>query len=396
MESSTERVHTGSSSADEGRRGSGLPQDAAVQMAAAASKAAAKRLYLMVHQPFVAAVIATLYQSDAASQFVLQLSDRHAQYSDRRENARMDALTEFLNEIGWQDRLLDLLTIVLILILAWLTRLALRKAMDRTEDRLVRRHEREGEPPSEVAKRVSTIMKLVRQAVSMVFWGIVFLIVLREVGVNIGPILAGAGILGLAVGFGAQNLVRDIISGLFMLLEDQVRVGDVAIINGTGGLVEEVNFRTLVLRDLGGVVHVFPNGSISSLSNMTHDWSAYIFEIGVAYKEDTDKVVEVMEEVGAGLREDEYFGNLILEDLEIFGVDKFDSSSVVIKARLKTKPVKQWEVGRQYLRRLKYAFDERDIEIPFPHQSLYFGEASRPIELKLVSGEEHLAAASAD
>ena len=308
----------------------------------------------------------------------------------------MDALTEFLNEIGWQDRLLDLLTIVLILILAWLTRLALRKAMDRTEDRLVRRHEREGEPPSEVAKRVSTIMKLVRQAVSMVFWGIVFLIVLREVGVNIGPILAGAGILGLAVGFGAQNLVRDIISGLFMLLEDQVRVGDVAIINGTGGLVEEVNFRTLVLRDLGGVVHVFPNGSISSLSNMTHDWSAYIFEIGVAYKEDTDKVVEVMEEVGAGLREDEYFGNLILEDLEIFGVDKFDSSSVVIKARLKTKPVKQWEVGRQYLRRLKYAFDERDIEIPFPHQSLYFGEASRPIELKLVSGEEHLAAASAD
>jgi small conductance mechanosensitive channel len=308
----------------------------------------------------------------------------------------MDALTEFLNEIGWQDRLLDLLTIGLILVLAWLTRLALRKAMDRTEDRLVRRHEREGEPPSEVAKRVSTIMKLVRQAVSMVFWGIVFLIVLREVGVNIGPILAGAGILGLAVGFGAQNLVRDIISGLFMLLEDQVRVGDVAIINGTGGFVEEVNFRTLVLRDLGGVVHVFPNGSISSLSNMTHDWSAYVFEIGVAYKEDTDRVVEVMEQVGAELREDEYFGKLILEDLEIFGVDKFDSSSVVIKARLKTKPVKQWEVGRQYLRRLKYAFDERDIEIPFPHQSLYFGEASRPIELKLVGGEERLAAASAD
>jgi len=308
----------------------------------------------------------------------------------------MDAFTEFLKEVGWQDRLLDLLTIVLILVLAWLTRLALRKAMDRTEDRLVRRHEREGEPPSEVAKRVSTIMKLVRQAASIVFWGIVSLVVLREIGVNIGPILAGAGILGLAVGFGAQNLVRDIISGLFMLLEDQVRVGDVAIINGTGGLVEQVNFRTLVLRDLGGVVHVFPNGGITSLSNMTHDWSAYIFEIGVAYKEDTDKVVEVMEEVGADLRDDEYFGNLILEDLEIFGVDKFDSSSVVIKARLKTKPVKQWEVGRQYLRRLKYAFDERDIEIPFPHQSLYFGEASRPIELKLVSGEEHLASASAD
>ncbi|MFO7950771.1 MAG: mechanosensitive ion channel family protein [Candidatus Fermentibacteraceae bacterium] len=308
----------------------------------------------------------------------------------------MEALTEFLNEIGWQDRLLDLLKILFILALAWLTRLALRKAMDRTENRLVRRHEREGEPPSEVGKRVSTIMKLLRQVVSIVLWGIVFLIVLREIGLDIGPILAGAGVVGLAVGFGAQNLVRDIISGLFMLLEDQVRVGDVAIINGTGGFVEEVNFRTLVLRDLGGVVHVFPNGSISSLSNMTHDWSAYIFEIGVAYKEDTDRVVAVMEEVGAELRDDEHFGNLILEDLEIFGVDKFDTSSVVIKARLKTKPVKQWEVGRQYLRRLKYAFDEKDIEIPFPHQSLYFGEASRPLELKLVSGEEHLAASSSD
>ncbi len=308
----------------------------------------------------------------------------------------MEALSGFLQEVGWQDRLLDLVKIVFILVLAWGARLALRKAMDRMEGRLVRRHEKEGEPPSEVGKRVSTIMKLVRQAVSIVFWGMVFLIVLRELGVNIAPLLAGAGILGLAVGFGAQNLVRDIISGLFMLLEDQVRVGDVAIINGTGGFVEEVNFRTLVLRDLGGVVHVFPNGGITSLSNMTHDWSAYVFEIGVAYKEDTDRVVEVMEEVGAELRADEYFGKLILEDLEIFGVDKFDSSSVVIKARLKTRPVKQWEVGRQYLRRLKYAFDERNIEIPFPHQSLYFGEASRPIELKLVGGREELSAAAAD
>jgi small conductance mechanosensitive channel len=313
--------------------------------------------------------------------------------SQQREEGGMERIQGFLNEIGWQDRLVGLGRIVLILVVAWAARLALRKAMDRLEERLLRRSAPD-DTPTESAKRVSTIMKLVRQSVSIAFWGTVSLVVLGELGVDIGPILAGAGILGLAVGFGAQNLVRDIISGLFMLLEDQIRVGDVAVINGTGGFVEQVNFRTVVLRDLGGVVHVFPNGGITSLSNMTHDWSAYVFEIGVAYKEDTDRVVEVMEEVGAEMRADDYFGRLILEDLEVFGVDKFDSSSVVIKARLKTKPVKQWEVGRQYLRRLKHAFDDRDIEIPFPHQSLYFGEASRPIELKLVGGGGELAAAA--
>lgn len=307
----------------------------------------------------------------------------------------MERIYEFLKEIGWQDRLVGLGRIVLILIVAAAARIALRKAMERLEERLLRRSSPD-DTPTESSKRVSTIMKLVRQSVSITFWGTVSLVVLGELGVDIGPLLAGAGILGLAVGFGAQNLVKDIISGLFMLLEDQIRVGDVAVINGTGGFVEEVNFRTVVLRDLGGVVHVFPNGGITSLSNMTHDWSAYIFEIGVAYKENTDRVVEVMEEVGAEMRADDYFGRLILEDLEVFGVDKFDSSSVVIKARLKTKPVKQWEVGRQYLRRLKHAFDQRDIEIPFPHQSLYFGAASRPIELKLVSGGEELAAASSE
>ena len=306
----------------------------------------------------------------------------------------MEAVRQFLTEIGWQDRMLGLVRIVMILVLAWLVRLALRRVMDRMESRLIARHQREGEPPSESGKRVSTIMKLVRQAVSIGFWGVVSLVILRELGVDIAPILAGAGILGLAVGFGAQNLVRDIIAGLFMLLENQVRVGDVAIVNGTGGFVEQVNFRTVVLRDLGGVVHVFPNGSINTLSNMTHDWSAYIFEIGVAYKEDTDSVMRVMEDVGRELRADDHFGGLILEDLEIFGVDKFDSSAVVIKARLKTRPVKQWEVGREYLRRLKHAFDNQGIEIPFPHQTLYFGEASRPIEMRLVEGSASAASPS--
>ncbi|MBD3277981.1 MAG: mechanosensitive ion channel [Candidatus Aegiribacteria sp.] len=300
----------------------------------------------------------------------------------------MNFIDEFLSGIMWQEKLLDLLRIILILLTAWIVRRLLRSFFDRVQSKLEDKHQVEGEPATETAKRVGTIMKLVRQAVSITFWGIVSLIVLRELGVNIGPILASAGILGLAIGFGAQNLVKDVIAGFFLLLENQVRVGDVAVINGTGGLVEEVNFRTLVLRDLKGVVHVFPNGSINSLSNMTHDWSAYLFEIGVAYKEDTDQVMSVMQEVADGMRNDEYYGKMILEDLELYGVDKFDSSAVIIKARLKTKPIKQWEVGRQFLGRLKKAFDERGIEIPFPHQTLYFGKASEPFKMALQGNTE--------
>jgi moderate conductance mechanosensitive channel len=252
------------------------------------------------------------------------------------------------------------------------------------EERLVRKGQAEGEPPSESAKRAETLVRLIRQASYLALWTTVILVVLQEVGVEIGPILAGAGILGLAVGFGAQNLVRDVISGFFLILENQVRVGDVAIINGTGGLVERVNFRTLVLRDLAGVVHVFPNGTINTLSNMTHEWSAYVFDIGVAYKEDTDRVVAVLERVLGEMQADETFGPLILEAPEIMGVDKLADSAVVIKGRIKTPPIRQWMVGREFLRRVKRAFDEEGIEIPFPHQTVYFGEASKPFELRLL------------
>lgn len=147
------------------------------------------------------------------------------------------------------------------------------------------------------------------------------------------------------MGFGAQNLVKDVISGFFMILENQVRVGDVAIVNGTGGLVEQINFRTIVLRDLSGVVHIFPNGSVNTLANMTREWSAYVLDIGVAYKENVDRVMDVMRAVGAELRADEKYGALMIEDIEISGVDKFDDSAVVIRARLKTLPIKQWRSG---------------------------------------------------
>ena len=296
----------------------------------------------------------------------------------------MDIIQQYVAGIGWEQILVTCLKLLFILLLAWGAMILLGHALQRLERRLLKDSRREGEPPSESVKRVETITRLVRQGVYILLWVTVGLVILREVGIEIGPILASAGIVGLAVGFGAQNLVRDVIAGFFIILENQVRVNDVAVINGTGGLVERINFRTLVLRDLGGVVHVFPNGTITTLSNLTREWSAYVFDIGVAYKEDTDQVIAIMKNVGAEMKADDYFGALMLEEPEVFGVDKFDNSSVIIKGRIKTKPIRQWEVGRQYLRRVKQAFDANGIEIPFPHRTIYFGEKSKPFEVEML------------
>jgi small conductance mechanosensitive channel len=204
---------------------------------------------------------------------------------------------------------------------------------------------------------------------------------LREIGFDITPILAGAGVIGLAVGFGAQNLVRDVISGFFILIENQIRVNDVAVINGTGGLVEEINLRTTVLRSQDGVVHVFPNGSITTLSNMTREFSFYVFDIGVAYKEDTDRVAEVLREIAEEMRRDQRFAPVILEPLEVLGVDRFADSAVMVRARIKTQPIQQWNVGREMNRRIKKRFDELGIEIPFPHRSVHIGAGSHPLRV---------------
>lgn len=296
----------------------------------------------------------------------------------------MDIFLKQFQGVNWEQIIFTSTRILLVLLLAWLGMVILRKILSQLEQRLLNQSKITGEPPSESEKRVETLIRLIRQAALIVLWVTTILILLKEIGIDVGPILASAGIVGLAVGFGAQNLVRDFISGFFFILENQVRVGDVAIVNGTGGLVESVNFRTIVLRDLGGTVHIFPNGTVTTLSNLTNEWSAYVFDIGVAYKENTDKVIEVMTRVGSEMKQDAIVGSFMLEEPEIFGVDKFDNSAVVIKGRIKTKPIRQWEVGREYLRRIKLAFDIAGIEIPFPHQTLYFGEASKPIEVTLL------------
>lgn len=299
----------------------------------------------------------------------------------------MDIIQEFLGSFTWNTVIKTGLRVGLILLAAWLVMMLVQKFLHRLEKHLIQKSEADGEPPSESEKRIETIVRLIKNAAMFILWLVVGLVILKEFGVEIGPIIASAGIVGLAVGFGAQNLVRDIISGFFIILENQIRVGDVAIINGTGGLVEKINFRTTVLRDLAGVVHIFPNGTITTLSNLTNEWSAYVFDIGVAYKENTDQVIEIMRAVGRTMREDAKYGQIMLEDPDIFGVDKFADSAVVIKGRIKTKPIRQWEVGREFLRRVKYAFDENNIEIPFPHQTIYFGEESNPFNVQLLGKE---------
>jgi len=227
---------------------------------------------------------------------------------------------------------------------------------------------------SEMKKRADTLSSLVKNITQVVILSISLIIILKHLGIDIGPILAAAGIVGLAVGFGAQNLVKDIITGFFILLEDQVRVGDVVNINGEGGLVERVTLRITVLRDLAGNVHYIPNGAINSVMNMTKEFSYYIFDVGVAYRENTDEVIKLLLEVGEEIQSMDDYKNEILEPLEILGVDQFADSAVIIKARIKTKPIKQWFVGRQFNAMMKKKFDENNVEIPFPHVTLYMGE----------------------
>lgn len=274
------------------------------------------------------------------------------------------------------------LRIALILLAGYVAVRLLRAGLARLERLLIRAGQAAAEmPPDAVEKRVRTLVGLVRTLALVGIWAAAAIMALDQVGLAIAPLLAGAGIAGLAVGFGAQNLVRDVISGFFLVLENQVRVGDVAVVNGTGGLVESITFRTIVLRDQAGTVHVFPHGTVTTLANMTKGWSACVLDVGVAYREDTDRVVAVMEEVGRALQADPEWGPHILEPLEVLGVDAFADSAVVIRARLKTRPMQQWAAGREYRRRLKKAFDAHGIEIPFPQRVLHVGEAGRPLHV---------------
>jgi small conductance mechanosensitive channel len=256
-------------------------------------------------------------------------------------------------------------------------------ALVRATALLVRRFEHEVSKGTsldalERAKRARTLGSLVSKVSTVAITASAVLMVLNEFGVNITPVLTGAGIAGLAVGFGAQTVVRDVISGFFMILEDQVRVGDSAAINGTGGLVEQINLRTIVLRDEEGTVHVFPNGAITTLANRSKDFSYYVITLAIPYHEDADRVSEVLRNVGVGLQKDPHYGVFILEPIEIMGVDAFAEWSVQIKLRIKTVPQRQYEVGRELRKRIRRAFDEHRIAVPFPERLVAVREGTDP------------------
>lgn len=244
-------------------------------------------------------------------------------------------------------------------------------------------------------KRAHTLTHIVRDVARIVIFFVGTMMILSESGVDLKPLLAAAGLGGLAIGFGAQSLVKDLISGFFILLENSVRVGDVVEVGGVGGFVEAVELRTIRLRDLSGNVHVVPNGIVDKVKNMTKEYSFYLFDIGVAYREDVDEVMGVLQEIAEEVRRDPRFADDILEPLEMLGVDQFADSAVIIKCRIKTLPIKQWRVGREMNRRIKKTFDAKGIEIPFPHQTIYWGEPKQGKPAPLyVAGLQQAQAAS--
>ncbi|RJX33004.1 MAG: mechanosensitive ion channel family protein [Oxalobacter sp.] len=226
-------------------------------------------------------------------------------------------------------------------------------------------------------QRIHTLSQVIRYITNVSIFVVAGILLLSELGISVAPILGAAGVVGVALGFGAQSLVKDYFTGFFLLMENQLRVGDVVEAGGKSGLVEEVTLRYVRLRDYSGNVHYIPNGTISTVTNMSMGFAFAVMDIGVAYSENTDHVVSVIHSVGQSMREDVAFAPKILDKLEIAGVDNLADSSVIIRCRFQVAPLEQWNVRREFLRRIKQAFDAAGIEIPFPHRKLIIAREDR-------------------
>ena len=285
----------------------------------------------------------------------------------------MEQLTHslsFINIAKWDHEFVILLRIVLIAVAAWIvlgvTQHLIRAFRERLTSRMGDR---------EQVKRAETLGRGFRYLAAGILMGGATTLILSELGIAVAPILGAAGVIGLAVGFRAQSLVKDYFAGVFILLDTQICRVDVVDIAGKAGLVEEITLRYVRLRDYDGNVHFVSNGLITTVTNMSRGFAQSVVDVGVAYREDTDEAVGVMRETGAQMRADPVFGPKILDELEIAGVDKWADSAVILRCRFKVRPLEQWNVRREFLRRLKKAFDARGIEIPFPHLTVYAGVA---------------------
>ena len=261
--------------------------------------------------------------------------------------------------------------ITVILIAAWIVIAVAQRAIRTLRERIARRMD-----DREAIKRAETLGRVFRYLVAVVVSLVAGMLVLSELGVSVAPILGAAGVAGLAVGFGAQSLVKDFFTGFFLLLENQIRQGDVVRLGNHSGLVEEITLRYVQLRDYDGNVHFVPNGQISTVVNMSRGFAQAVVDVGVGYGEDLDQVMDVMRATGAALRADVAFADRILGDLEIAGVERWADSAVMLRARFRTLPLEQWTVRREFLLRLKRAFDAHGIEIPFPQLRVHAAAAS--------------------
>ena len=276
------------------------------------------------------------------------------------------ALERFgVNEPAWNPRLLvhwllvHGVNIAIILVGAFVVTRAANLAIDHLQFRLARRH---AATDFEWQRRAATLGRILGSLVTATVGFVVILMLLREVSIDVLPILTGAGIAGLAIGFGAQNLVRDVISGFFLILEDQVRIGDIARINGVGGTVEQINLRTIVLRDGEGAVQVFPNGTITTLANLSKQYAYAIVDMKVAYQENIDRVIGTMREVGATMEKDAVWGAVLQAPLEVTGVESLADGVATVRAKFRTLPLNQGKVASELRRRLMRAFVVRGIK----------------------------------
>ena len=246
-------------------------------------------------------------------------------------------------------------------------------------------------------QRINTLFRILRNFISIAILIIVIMLILSELGIEIGPLIAAAGVVGLAIGFGAQTLVKDIITGLFIILEGQITIGDIVEVAGHSGRVEAITIRTVRLRDVNGHLHVIPFSEVTTVKNITQDQDYHSFEIGVSYNEDVDHVIETIEKVGSDLQKDKDFKSKINGEIEVFGLDKFEDSSIIIKGRIPTVHKKQWIVKREFNRRVKLAFDKSGIEIPFPQTTIsYLSTKKKPIKKRVKKRKEFSAGSDDD
>lgn len=299
---------------------------------------------------------------------------KHREAEEARRHEWLITLTETLKVKAPKVALV----LLMMLVLRWLTNLLSRRIV-----KLLARASRG--TAEERENRASTLVGVFRSTALIVIVVGGTLMILDIAGVPIGPLLGGAAVFGLAIAFGAQNLIRDYFYGFMILLENQYRLKDVATVAGTTGVVEQITLRLTVLRDLNGDVHFIPNGTITSVTNHTHGWSQVVFDVGVAYKEDVDYVMQILLELGREMQNDPVFARDILDEPEMLGVNEFGDSAVVIRMLLKTKYNRMWPVKREMNRRIKNRFDELGIEIPFPHRTLVFQNGNQPETMNVTS-----------